>query len=354
MESTLLEAEAAPKVQAKPCVVIVGTGRSGTSVAAQLLSELGVSIEKSLDAAGEQNPTGFAEDAFIVKTNRRLIEIFSSGPQVPPTQIFSEDLTRPIIQELCSYIKQHAYANSLWGFKDPRTAFYLPVYRRVFNRIRVIPKYILCVRSPGETVTSFSSNTDSDVEFAQLAWLSKNLAILRESGLNCFILHYEKLLEDPIGQARRLADFVHDGGERPALDEAAILQAVRPSLNRSGAMPARITNPLVERLYDGLRTCEGADFDRTQLRLLVRDLSAIEQAFLPWARSGTRAAARSGEQRRADEAKLQLAEATAKELQETNRRLAQDNARLAAERADSRLLAEDYQRRTGDAEDRRL
>ena len=379
--------DGAAVARATSCVVVLGSGRSGTSAVAQLLSQLGVAMERSLDAAGEQNPSGFAEDADIVRMNKALMENLSAGRQVLPDPGSSKSAVQPIEKALAAYIGRKVDAHDLWGFKDPRTALYLPIYRRTFNQLRIVPKYVLCLRNPAETVASLASHYGTEVDLAQLIWFSRNLAALRETGLNCFVLHYETLLEDPLGQARKLAAFVHEGGARPEVDEAAVLQVVRPNFNRSVVMPARITNPLVEKLYTGLRACEGVDFDRSALRDLVKELSNVEQAFLPWAHLAPESA-RSHEQKlkeleatceRLTQEHAHLADARrqvealendlaqertrfAEEIAEARRRaealtdaskeIARENARLAGEMVDTRLRAEEYQRRAVSAADK--
>ena len=338
------------------CVVVLGSGRSGTSVAAQVLGHVGVAMSASLDAAGDQNPLGFAEDATIVQRNKDLIEEFSVGSLFPPDlSAMGAELGRAAA-ELGAYIEERVAETPLWGFKDPRTAFLLPLYRRVFNSRRIVPSYVLCVRDPAHVVASLTTNYGHDADLAQLFWFSKNLAALRETGLNCFVLHYDRLLADPLDLAERLSRFVHDGADPPEVDRDGVRRTVRPALDRSIVDPAEITNPFVRELYEGLRRCDGQSFDRQALSELVRRLGKVEAAFAPWPRAAAQRTTRLRRNLRQAEARARSVErdcaalagediASRRELERHCWDLLDENARLVAEWVEAQSLAEDYQRR---------
>jgi hypothetical protein len=125
-------------------------------------------------------------------------------------------------------------------------------------------------------------NYGDDPGLAQLVWLVKNLAALRETGGHCHVLHYEAILKDPAAAARGLSEFLHGEARVASLDEAALLPIVRAELNRSVTFGQKVENPLVRRLYGALLECSGHSFDREALASEVRDIHAVVESFLPW------------------------------------------------------------------------
>lgn len=89
-----------------PPFIVTGTGRSGTSVVARCLSELGVDMGESIPA-DHTNPEGFFEDAHVLKCNSLWLN----------SQYGFPDLRR----DLLPYFAERSKA-PLWGFKDPRIA----------------------------------------------------------------------------------------------------------------------------------------------------------------------------------------------------------------------------------------
>ena len=177
------------------------------------------------------------------------------------------------------------------------------------------------------------------------------------------MLHYEALLADPLGVAERLSRFVHDDGnervEAPEIDRDGVQRTVRRALDRSGTNPAEVTNPFVRELYDALRPCDGAEFDREALRDAMRRLGAIEDVFAPWPHVAARATARLRRDLRRAEARVEDLSAATKgatsreEIRCHCWELLEENARLTAESVDLRSAAEDHQRRAVGAEERR-
>lgn len=75
---------AAPET-AHRIVVLIGTGRSGTSLCAKILKSLGLRLSDTLRRPNEMSLEGYFEDQILVDANRQLIEQFSpAAPHVPP------------------------------------------------------------------------------------------------------------------------------------------------------------------------------------------------------------------------------------------------------------------------------
>lgn len=271
------------------CTVVLGSGRSGTSAVSKLLALLGVRANFTRDQAGESNPLGYGEDAFIIESHKRVAAATGTGSVLPAGEVALSDAeVRAAFDRLQQYLLENTTPGQPWGFKDPRTSDYLPMWRRIFNRTRITPKYVLCVRHPATVLTSFAMAYANTPEKAQLIWLNRTLNALYETGFSCFIIHYEALIAEPVGIARDLARFVFGREGEARVDENAVRDLIRPELNRSATRPAAPAGPLAARLYAALKDLSGADFPREPLVSVVQDLIGIRNTFLPWASEGAK------------------------------------------------------------------
>ena len=131
-------------------IIIVGMHRSGTTMIAQLLKELGV----FMGAKQEQN----AESLFFLKINRWLLQASGGDWDYPEPfaamlenceirNFFTERARRilnsPRLIEylgITNYFK-YRFLGKLeypWGWKDPRNSFTLPIWLELFPKAKVI------------------------------------------------------------------------------------------------------------------------------------------------------------------------------------------------------------------------
>lgn len=118
-------------------VIVVGTGRSGTSTVSKLLIELGVDMGSGF-RRDESNPDGFYEDAEIRDLNSHRW----SG--VVDDEEWSKRL-RAVAD------KRETRSPGRWGWKDPRTSEYIGDVLRLFPDARCI----WCTRNLDDTVSSY-------------------------------------------------------------------------------------------------------------------------------------------------------------------------------------------------------
>ncbi len=120
----------------KDPIIVLSTGRAGSSLVAGMLAKLGVHMGEEWIPADKTNPAGFFEDKAIKNNNLSLI----SG------QITEQDFV-----DKTKRIKHNrGVNNNFWGFKVPSTAQLLDKYEEIFNS----PKYIICDRPEDEVVAS--------------------------------------------------------------------------------------------------------------------------------------------------------------------------------------------------------
>lgn len=193
--------------------VILGSGRSGTSLAAGVLAKSNYFMGKNLYAGDSSNPDGYFEDETINAINEELIaqvitsvdQTNSGLPLVPgigqrwlasiPVETFI-----PAMSSVETQIKS-LVAHQPFCFKDPRFSYTLPVWRPFLQ-----DAVFLCVfRHPATTVESILKECRRDYlldlqmtpDRAMEIWMNMYLHILkthRHMGDWLFI-HYAQFVD---------------------------------------------------------------------------------------------------------------------------------------------------------------
>jgi hypothetical protein len=266
-------------------IVVLGAGRSGTSMAMQVLSRMGMRLSEELLPGQESNPEGFYEDIEILNVHKNLIAKLKTSPNLPLPDSWQEtEEARDALKKMRAIIKDRlAVAPTLWGFKDPRTALFLPIWVKAFDDLWVTPIYVLVVRDPKAVVNSQKKITNRDGSIFEMMWLSRNCEALHHTRMNCFILHYEKLLSNPEKITKELLAYTGLNPNISATDiEKMLQQTIKSNLNRSGFNAYEIQNNYLKKLYNILLTCHGTTFDKNALMDTVTECRKAMMSFHGW------------------------------------------------------------------------
>jgi hypothetical protein len=249
-------------------VLIMGTGRSGTSMTAGVLARAGYFMGEHLNPGNETNPKGQFEDREVNRINESLLsQITPARPSNIIGDLFFKSrliygqrwLARvPLGVSIPSpsHIEERIKAlikNEPFCFKDPRFSYTLPVWRRLIK-----DGVFICVfRHPGVTVASIlkqkekvphlrsiSINVNQIFQVWELMYSHITRIHYRQGGEWLFF-HYNQFFED--NTFYRLETTLGAKVDRGF---------VQSSLNRSTPVnncPARIQS-----LYDEL--CDLADY----------------------------------------------------------------------------------------------
>jgi hypothetical protein len=203
-------------------IIIMGSGRSGTSMVAGTLSKAGYYMGDKLWEARDANPKGFFEDIEINDLNARLLE------QVIPQRIYIRGFKRLGIKP--RYLRrQYPIRSQMWlasvpihkdihpisditeriqyfvgkapfCFKDPRFSYTLPVWRPYLK-----DTVFVCVfRDPASTAKSVLKECDS---LPHLRHPITGIKMNWERAINMWVLMYQHILEKHYKQGKWL--FMH-------------------------------------------------------------------------------------------------------------------------------------------------
>jgi len=122
-------------------IIVLGRGRSGTSLVAGLLDKLGVDMGISRPAT-QNNPKGYFEDIEI----SALLDKYVDEEQMPEMT----DWNKKFEEEFKELVKNK---KGLWGWKQPKTLYLLPSIVRYLEN----PHIIVCNREEEAHIKSINS-----------------------------------------------------------------------------------------------------------------------------------------------------------------------------------------------------
>jgi hypothetical protein len=286
----------------KRLVLVVGVGRSGTSLLAGILGQLGFHIPQPEVRADDTNPKGFGEPRWVVDFHRRLMDrlrviVFDARPQ-------AFEKTGTVTDEAETHNQLRAWLGGELAqadavvVKDPRVGWFLPLWQRCSDELGAQTTYITMLRHPAEILTSARRSYgtwQSDASRAA-AWL--NVMLQTEQGTRDHwrvFVRYEDLLvgwHDEIVRAGGKLDLPLLT-DVPADRRAAVDAFVDPALhrNRVGWDELDVPEPvrdLCERVWDLFQPLAEAGTDAAPIfaaldvahedyRVLYREAEAISQ-----------------------------------------------------------------------------
>lgn len=181
--------------------VVVGMYRSGTSMVARCLSEMGAYFGDQKDhfPTDQYNPGGYYEVLELMEVNRQALGFFGLQhlrvEEIPdhwPTLPDADAMTN----EICQTVRKHFGGQSRWGFKEPQVTPLLPVYQEVFTTLGLDPLYVVCVRNPLDVMGTNMLPKIGDGIVG--VWLNSTLSALRWSrGKPRVVIPYESFLANP-------------------------------------------------------------------------------------------------------------------------------------------------------------
>lgn len=195
-------------------VVILGMHRSGTSVASRSLKVFGMNHGDNLYLTGADNAKGHWEDQDLMDLNERILgsihQVWHSLRPIPPEAwecLASGDL----MDAAKRLLEQRLSVNSNYGCKDPRMTLLLPFWDRVFSRMGLDVKYVLCLRAPVDVACSLNARDGFSLSRGICLWIGYMMTaieVLSSQSRRFAVVSYDAMLVDPPAQLARLSRFL--------------------------------------------------------------------------------------------------------------------------------------------------
>jgi hypothetical protein len=223
-------------------LLVVGKGRSGTSLFAGILGRLGFHVPQPEVKSDETNPRGFGEPRWVVRFHKRLMR----GRRVTAFDTRVEAWKRladvandeEVVDELRSWLAVQFVGTDNVVVKDPRSVWFLPLWRRCAQELGVATSFATVLRHPTEVVVSARASYGTWQNDASRAasWLNVSLqAEFATRGSPRAFVRYSDLLEDWPREISRCGELIDvpwlvdlDRSEHPEIEAF-----VDPSLRRS-------------------------------------------------------------------------------------------------------------------------
>jgi hypothetical protein len=195
----------------RPLVMVLGMHRSGTSLCANFLTELGVDMA---EAAGPSpaNTRGHWERSRINDLHDELFALYGMRwtdashilglPEGWQHGHGVERIGGALVEYLAPILQRAACA----GFKDPRTARLMPLWDVVLERLHAEPRFIFCVRDPAQVARSLEARDRTGLAEAEYRWLIYNAHGVHGIGARpVCVVAYNDWFAEPLRTAERLA-----------------------------------------------------------------------------------------------------------------------------------------------------
>ena len=203
------EIERIVEIKSSKLVVVLGMHRSGTSAITRGLEVLGINLGDNLYPAETGNPKGFWEDNEFLAINEQLLTHFGSTSGqlgLMNWKVPRQSKIEPIRLRAENLVRKKSVKNSIWAFKDPRTARLLDFWQTVFECVGCDVHYIIAARNPISIVESLRKRNGYDPEKIFYLWLEYIVsAVLGTKGKKRIVVSYDRLLDNPELELSRVA-----------------------------------------------------------------------------------------------------------------------------------------------------
>ena len=223
-------------------VLVLGMHRSGTSLATEILQELGLWIgpAQALIGASDGNPRGHFELLAGVEFDNEVLRQAGGTWDDPPPMSSIDALAATARPAVDVWFEGQARV----AFKDPRLCLTLPVWMPALAAYDV--RIVHLFRDPDAVARSLVTRNEAlDVPASRFAkgemtmadafalwgeYHSRACGYADQFGIARLPVWYDALVEAPATQVRRIAAFVDSGSDN--IDAA--VACVRPELRRNG------------------------------------------------------------------------------------------------------------------------
>jgi len=192
-------------------VLVLGAGRSGTSLTARALQAVGVDLGENFKPASRKNPSGFFEDRALLALSKKLRRSLGLRPEslrLLSDDIWSSTTVTGFLEPFEKTIRRQFGHSDIWGFKYARTMRLLPFWMQLFERMEIEPNFLMPIRNPLSVARSRAKLDKSRgaQEHSDLEWLVNVVPyfpLVKSHRL--VVVDYDELLTAPRNELNRIA-----------------------------------------------------------------------------------------------------------------------------------------------------
>lgn len=226
-------------------LLVAGSGRSGTSLFASIVGNLGFHVPRPWVEADDSNPRGFGEPQWVVDYHARLLRRANVHASDARPDAWAETaklcLDEQVNDEARQWLRDQFRDHDQVVIKDPRLLWFLPLWNQVGSDLDAAVNVVTMLRHPAEVVTSklqwYSKMSLADANRVA-GWLNTMLFTERATrDYGRAFVRFEDLLEDwtqPIARVSAQLDIPTLVNAR-AREQATADSLVDNSLRRSKA-----------------------------------------------------------------------------------------------------------------------
>jgi hypothetical protein len=218
-------------------VLVVGVGRSGTSVMSGILGQLGFYIPQPEVAADETNPRGFGEPRWVVDFHSGILASrrVTLNDARPAAWKRMAEVAAPAHDELLGWLRAQFERADDIVVKDPRTIWFLDVWRRCAQELGAQTSFVTMLRHPAEIVTSARNSYGPGRTEASraAAWINTTLQTEHATrDARRVFVRYDDLLADWVPEIRRVGTLLDVAALASTERVPAVDAFVDPALHR--------------------------------------------------------------------------------------------------------------------------
>jgi hypothetical protein len=311
-------------------VFVAGSGRSGTSLMAGILQQLGYYVPQPEVPPDASNPRGFSEPQWAVDFHNKLLRAARVHPSdARPSAWFETgkalNRLRPRI-ELGEWLEKQLPVSDDLVIKDPRLIWFLPMWQQCADRLGATSSVVTMLRHPAEVVASKDRTYGGLLNPTNrtAGWLNLMLYTERSTrDIPRAFVKYADLLEDWTSTVAGLGDAL----EQPVIQQASaarmrdVHRFIDPELRRSQpdwgqlGVPEKLRS-LAGEAWEALLAIAGNPIDpaaRSVMEAIRRKYVELYDEAEAVAFSSVKAAAEFGDRAKLDRARgASLTSATAR------------------------------------------
>jgi hypothetical protein len=266
--------------------------RSGTSSIACAVNQLGIYFGEPDDmmAPLAENPEGFWERHDLVYIHdtilHKLKREWDSAVPLPEQWHLSAEMRSDWI-ELKSLIKKEFIDHAYWGWKDPRSALLLDIWKDILKSLNIELNCIYVYRNPKDVANSLEIRDGFPHEKSYGLWVNYNLAAINATiDLPVAFLSYESFLQDCESELKRCADKLNIPWPEQDSDLKKMLKRlIRPDLCHSSCDKNELEDRSVP--WPAIKLYRLIDKDANRVKgpddSFYSDLDYLTQEFLSYA-----------------------------------------------------------------------